>query len=400
MMLLLRVVSLFLLAFLALLRRGCAATAGVAAAGAVEAEGADAAWARAAVNTTSSERNGDSTHEAGQGQAARLVTEDDLAFAASHLHEGMESERKAVAEAMQARAEAEALRAQERQKIQARFDDRFSSFTTRSSPPGVDEGGAVLMQTQSEQDAQELRDLADQLIEHESYGDDDLKQMYQGMDADRDERVSEQDLLDFWKHMRNETAFYDILEMKRGRKTVFGDLDANGDGRVSFSELPDGGDHQYATELFKAADADDTGFLEPLEVPALYYPELSLAVTQVVALVALKKRDVDGDGLLTMEELFGPFLEMEDKPVEDFRWLDKDGNGKLDSGEFAAFENRNHRSHQALQALLRLADRDGDAHMTLAEFQAVRRKASHLEAHHILKAWAEHYMHAPYGHKT
>eukprot|EP00928_Gymnodinium_smaydae_P018748 TRINITY_DN17149_c0_g1_i1.p1 TRINITY_DN17149_c0_g1~~TRINITY_DN17149_c0_g1_i1.p1 ORF type:complete len:614 (-),score=202.34 TRINITY_DN17149_c0_g1_i1:70-1818(-) len=306
-----------------------------------------------------------------------------------------ETEVKAMREArraeMQELAEAEVAKAQERLQFRDRFNDRMNKLFLRSSLPESAEDGAQLLQQErmSEEDSAELTELADELSEHDAYEEEHLADVHRGTDADGDGLVSLQELLAFEKRMRNETAFRDVVTHKNRRQTTLGQLDADGDGRLNFTELPDVGDPEHTSAMFKAADADGSGFLEAGEVPSLFYPELSPAVLQVAARSTLGQRDADGDGLLTMEELYGPHLDMEESPKEDFKWLDKDNSGKLDEKEMVAFESREMHTQRAMDELLHLADRDADGHLSAEELRRARRRAARTRAHFHLKEWAE-----------
>merc|ERR1712012_1052510 len=118
-------------------------------------------------------------------------------------------------------------------------------------------------------------------------------------------------------------------------------LDGNGDGKVSMEEaMPqadDDDEYMKAVRLheevkFKAADKDGDSFLDVKEFGAYEWPEIDEAVETAYAQSILDKQDKDKDGKLTVEEWHHG--DPEDLPHgEDFKGLDKNGDGKLDLEE-------------------------------------------------------------------
>merc|ERR1712216_627248 len=79
-----------------------------------------------------------------------------------------------------------------------------------------------------------------------------------------------------------------------------------------------------------------------------------------------------------------------DELEADFKVLDADGNGKLSVEELKAWESGEHDTQKAMNSLIRLADKDGDLHVTAAELEAVRTQLD-MYAAERLQAWAEHH---------
>ncbi|CAE8711257.1 unnamed protein product [Polarella glacialis] len=202
------------------------------------------------------------------------------------------------------------------------------------------------------------------------------------VDSNKDGKISLEELLKFSEATRKVIAGKDIMN-------VIEELDTNKDGQLSIQEIMatddvegEGDEDQKLeaanrvedeTRRFQIADVNRDGQLDQQELPALFYPETSDEMLNVVAESSLKSKDKDGDGLLTLMEFWeGDVAGSEDNTVADeeqaeFKALDKDSSGKLDVEELKAWESGRHHTEDAMRQLIRHTDKDGDAHLTAAE---------------------------------
>eukprot|EP00434_Breviolum_minutum_P004371 symbB.v1.2.003850.t1/scaffold213.1/size264521/5 len=186
-------------------------------------------------------------------------------------------------------------------------------------------------------------------------------------------------------------------------------MDENGDGFVTFDELhgaeveaiddEDRNEMEQRTaedrQLFVAGDEDQDGRLTPMELRQVLYPETHEAVLRLVAEHSLRRKDLDGDGQLSMAEFWeGDMAPGNDENGEEtatFQTLDKDGNGYLSVEELMHWESGVHHTEVALKELLRLCDSDKDGALSLDELTAQHQQLAHTDAAYHFLEWAEHH---------
>ncbi|CAE8586498.1 unnamed protein product [Polarella glacialis] len=243
-------------------------------------------------------------------------------------------------------------------------------------------------------------------VEQDSLTQDQFNKMHGLVDSNKDGKISLEELLKFSEATRKVIAGKDIMN-------VIEELDTNKDGQLSIQEImatddvEGEGDEDQKLEAanrvddekrrFQIADVNRDGQLDQQELPALFYPETSDEMLNVVAESSLKSKDKDGDGLLTLMEFWeGDVAGSEDNTVADeeqaeFKALDKDGSGKLDVEELKAWESGRHHTEDAMRQLIRHTDKDGDAHITAAELGDARESISGTDAAYHFLEWAEHH---------
>jgi Ca2+-binding EF-hand superfamily protein len=126
---------------------------------------------------------------------------------------------------------------------------------------------------------------------------------------------------------------------------VFGSYDADGDGRISASEIQKsrGCTAEEAEEMVAAVDTDGDGFIDIDELGAVL--ELEGGESEALR-TAFAEYDENGDGMITAEELYRalrrllPRKEQGDLTVqkcsEMIAAMDKDGDGRISFDEFKA----------------------------------------------------------------
>ncbi|XP_011306563.1 reticulocalbin-2 [Fopius arisanus] len=134
------------------------------------------------------------------------------------------------------------------------------------------------------------------------------------------------------------------------------DADTNDDGKISWEEIlhdtygSDPEDLAIDEKLvsddkatFEAADLDKDGLLDSEEFKAYTHPEETPRMFPLLLEQSLTEKDSDNDGFISFQEFLGSRARNEDK-----EWLlvekekfdhehDKNGDGKLDSGEILAW---------------------------------------------------------------
>jgi len=262
--------------------------------------------------------------------------------------------------------------------------------------------------------AEQIEGIEQEGGEHQSLSAEQMHGIHKKMDANGDGKVSMAEVLAFSDSTRRQIA-------EREVETVLEEMDLDKDGKLSVQELVKdldswGGEdvredeHEAATmkevetAKFGAADTNRDGLLDIHELPAMFYPETHEGVLDLTTRQALRQKDGDGDGVLSLQEFWrggvpaddaldqeGEELLITDDEKEEFRKLDADHSGKVDVQELKAFESGRFHTEEAMRALFELADRDKDLHVTAEELGAAREQIAGSEAHYPLVEWAEHY---------
>lgn len=220
---------------------------------------------------------------------------------------------------------------------------------------------------------------------------------------DGDGRLSLNELLHFAERGRQSLALKDT-------QVAMEEMDLDSDGVVSFEEIHGGSDLEPIDEedrkeleqrlledrrLFDAAGGAKEA-LTVSELRSLLYPETDKVVLRLVAESALKRKDLDKDGELSLQEFWegdvtagGPDGHQEEEAT--FKLLDKDGSGRLSVVELMDWESGVHHTQVAFKELLRMCDDDLDGSIDLGELTAHHQQISNTDAAYHLLEWAEHY---------
>jgi Ca2+-binding EF-hand superfamily protein len=112
---------------------------------------------------------------------------------------------------------------------------------------------------------------------------------------------------------------------------------------------------------------------------------------------SMKRKDLDGDGELSLQEFWEGDVAMAEtgqpRAEEEgtFKTLDADGNGRLSVEELMAWESGSHHTKVAMQELISVCDADADGLVTREELLAQHTKLAGTDsAYHFLE-WAEHH---------
>mmetsp|Transcript_56127 Transcript_56127/g.99939 ORF Transcript_56127/g.99939 Transcript_56127/m.99939 type:complete len:296 (-) Transcript_56127:22-909(-) len=235
-------------------------------------------------------------------------------------------------------------------------------------------------------------------------GPETLHSLFQKFDKNRDSKVTLQEILAFSQSLATAIAEKDAQPILEG-------MDVNADGKLSLEELlrdvegqssrpgeADAWDEKemekqmgYETAKFKAADQNGDMLLDSQEVAALFYPESSPAVLEIASKADKEMKDKDGDGYVSLKEWYEmDDMTPDDEQDEEFKDLDKDGNGLLDTAELERWWSGVFHTESHMMELLKISDKDGDNAVTLKELENAAEEIMHTDSHYRLVEWAEH----------
>lgn len=236
---------------------------------------------------------------------------------------------------------------------------------------------------------------------------DQLKGIHTKFDLNQDGKATMEEVLAYAQGIRKDIAKKDIA-------TILEEMDGNKDGKLSLEELladmeqQADGDEEEMKEIqarkdlemqkFRASDKNGDGHLDLDELPALFYPETHEEVLELTAAATLKQKDLDGNGKLSPKEFWeGDMMDREDggssiseEEKNDFKVLDKNGDGEMDLGELKEWESGRFHTTEALKQLFITADKDKDGHLTGQELADARDQIAGSDAQYHLMEWVEH----------
>jgi len=222
---------------------------------------------------------------------------------------------------------------------------------------------------------------------------EELQVLHEKLDIDKDKLVTPGEMLLFYFRAADFMSKIDL--------SFLTEIDHNKDGKLSLKEhladLDETGNDEHKAQVeewkrtetakFQAADRDKDGVLAEDEIRGLFFPETHTDVLSVVVAEAMKEKDKDQDGKLSLLEFWMGVDELTDEDRADFTLLDKDENGFIDSKELGAWESGQHYSERTINLIFKLADKDGDKQLTVDEFTAAAEKFVGTEAHYHLQEW-------------
>jgi Ca2+-binding EF-hand superfamily protein len=226
-----------------------------------------------------------------------------------------------------------------------------------------------------------------------------MRTLHKKIDTDGNGKVSILEITNFAEKMRRAIA-------KRELDTIIAAMDADKDGKLSLAEFlgsrvsgPDAAEAREAkTRDFQSVDADSDGLVDADELPALFHHYTNEKVENMLTTVAMKDKDLDNDGSLSIEEFYdntrsepGAALHLSPSERVTFKKLDKDGNGKLTQEELRPWESGSFSTAEAMKQLIKGADVDGDQQITADELVRARYKLAHVvsDAQMYLEDWKD-----------
>lgn len=222
-------------------------------------------------------------------------------------------------------------------------------------------------------------------------------------DANKDGKMSLDEVLDFAAGMRKTiaakdmTMVLDAMDTDKSKTLSLEELleGVYGANRPdSASDGPDEVPQQKALEAkkFKAADTDGDGQLDLGELSGMFYPETNEAVLDVVVADHIHTKDKDGDGVLSVREFWDvpDGQQVSDSDQKDFAKFDTDAGGTLSFAEIKEWESGRLQMGHSMKELFKVADKDGDMHVTVDELGRASGDIVGTDAHYHMMEWAEH----------
>lgn len=231
-----------------------------------------------------------------------------------------------------------------------------------------------------------------------------LSKLHAKMDANRDKKLSETEIL-YFVHQT------DLSIAKKEAAALMKENDGDKDGVLSMTEMLESyleqageEENKSAREKFEArevakflaADANGDHQLDVKEFSFFLKPEVHDGVLETVTQHALEDHDEDKDGSLTIDELWGKLEAGDERSEEDlqtFKQLDTDGSGKLNTTELMWWQSGRIHKKQHVERFMELADTDDDQSVSKYELQDVtdlKRDASDKWHGHLMKMIRHH----------
>jgi len=222
--------------------------------------------------------------------------------------------------------------------------------------------------------------------------------LHKKIDENGNGKVSLAEVTDFAHKMRRALAKAEMDEVMK-------DMDADKDGKLSWPEfLGDAGEVPEEEQndkhsQFKDLDLNNDQALELNELAQMYHHHINDKVETDLTNLAMKDKDLDKNGALSLREFFLHLqvegedpVEIEAEDQELFKQLDTDNSGSLTLKELKAWESGSHQAEMAAKKLFEKADKNKDNVLTAEEMADVRQELADdkdYEPQMYLSQWAE-----------
>lgn len=207
---------------------------------------------------------------------------------------------------------------------------------------------------------------------------DQARKLHKKMDANGNGQVSMAEVNEFAQKMRRAMAKMELDDVIKGK-----DLDH--DHKLNYQEfLGDPGQHPEETQNEKAAefrelDANNDKLVDEDELTHLFQHHTNDKVEDHLTREAMKDKDTDKNGELSLTEFY-QHLQVEDEdPVEIsdeekdiFNKLDMDNSGTISLKELKAWESGSFNAEEAVKKIFERADKNKDNVITADELDGAR----------------------------
>lgn len=232
----------------------------------------------------------------------------------------------------------------------------------------------------------------------------ELAAIHKKIDANNDGNVTMAEIVSYAQLMRRVVATKEL-------NTVIDSHDLNSDRKLDLNEFV-GQLHKFATEKegydkmkddkvaqFDELDKNKDGLVDADELPAMFHHNTNEKVETMLASMALRQKDSDGDGVLTPNE-FWSHMYNEDhfkdgqitaNEQDEFNKLDIDGSGSLNVDEVRAWESGDYHTELAMKELFHVVDKDKDSKLSAKELLDARERIKgYDQAHMHIVNWHMH----------
>eukprot|EP00927_Polykrikos_kofoidii_P052002 TRINITY_DN45771_c0_g1_i1.p1 TRINITY_DN45771_c0_g1~~TRINITY_DN45771_c0_g1_i1.p1 ORF type:complete len:372 (+),score=74.79 TRINITY_DN45771_c0_g1_i1:166-1116(+) len=150
-------------------------------------------------------------------------------------------------------------------------------------------------------------------------------------------------------------------------------------------------------DKFAAADKNKDNLLDESELAELISPATESAVINVMAQETLRRKDHDGDGVLSPHEFFDAYLEdgeegqLTQQEYTDFRLLDTSKDGFLTVDEFRSWESSAFLQENSVKVVFDVADTDRNMRLSHDELIYAAEELSETDSHGMLTEWVDHH---------
>jgi len=275
-------------------------------------------------------------------------------------------------------------------------DDMAEEEEGDSQPPDDEEGDSG--ETDGGMDDEE--DTEGGMEKSDPLSPEMMTALHKKIDSNGNGKVSLAEVVDFAHDMRRKMAKSEIKE-------IMTELDTDKDGKLTWLEFL--GDEANPTNTeedkkekeiqFKEIDVNKDGHVDENELPLLYHHHTDEKAEDALTQLAMKDKDTDKNGMLSLREFYSHLQVEDEDPVEIakedeeiFKKLDTDGSNSLTLKELKAWESGSFQAEQAVQKLFTMADANKDNVLTEQELHDAREHIADHEQYEpqmYLSQWAE-----------
>jgi len=227
--------------------------------------------------------------------------------------------------------------------------------------------------------------------------------LFKKMDTNGNGKVSLAEVNDYATSMRRAIAKMELDD-------IIAKKDTNKDGSLTFEEFL--GDPTRVSEkmqneqmvTFKEMDKNGDKVVSADELAAEYHHHTNEKVEKMLTEIAMKDKDTNNDGKLSLEEFYAHLtggddendeeeaaaVGISDDEKEEFKKLDIDNDGSLSLAELQAWESGSFQAEEAVKKLFLHADKDEDSQITGKELEDAREEIASFpdgDAHMYLSIW-------------
>jgi len=253
-------------------------------------------------------------------------------------------------------------------------------------------------EVEEEKEIEEVEEDDEEMQKSKPLTPEQMHALHAQIDNNGNGMVSLAEVTNFAQKMRRALA-------KSELDKIMTDMDTDKDGKLSWPEflgdareMPEEEQNEKHTQ-FKDLDINNDQALDMDELAQMYHHHTNDKVEMDLTILAMKDRDTDKNGALSLREFFQdlqvegePLVRIEAEEQKLFKQLDKDNSGTLTLTELKAWESGSYQAETAVKKLFAKADENGDNVLTAEEMAGVRHELADdkdYEPQMYLSQWAE-----------